>query len=248
MPEIPSRILTRQRIAIDKRDRDIADDLMARTKPSSLKHNPLGKIHTEEGKRIRLMGLILRNRYDHLYVMHDHANPHSKEVVEASRAAYYRAMEYAEILEGKEGVEGYPDPIAEVRFRSIKADGVFELENLETSKIEPVLIKSLPTNPTPDETKLILARRDSIIQFMYEWCLKATSDRSPDYRAEYQPRGATLSHREVADCMSEYQAFLFDPKSQSGLNLHSHPVTYQIIDRLLVAPASDLPFNIEIPY
>ncbi|MBU0501934.1 MAG: hypothetical protein ABIH69_03070 [bacterium] len=98
--------------------------------------------------------------------------------------------------------------------------------------------KQLKAYPDPVQQ----ASRDSMINFLYTWCIITAGNRPKNYQARYFPKGATMSAKDVKNILQPHIATLAER------SLSSHPLTYYVIDRLLIFPQTGLPFNIYIPY
>lgn len=204
-----------------------ASQLMRRRDPKKLAHNPSGETHVEEAKKIILMGLSARSKFNHLY---------TSEGLQASQRAFDLYQKYSRLL------KGYPDWLQELGFRVFKIIGSFQVVDLSSGQEEEVLVDNLPKQPTSKDIRLTLARRNAIIDFVYNWCVDAAGDRDRDFQQHYNKEGATVPAEQIQRLLKPYIRRL------NPLAEYSHPVTHHVIDRLLINPKTDLPFNIFVPF
>lgn len=205
----------------------IARNLMRRRSDKKLRFNPHGESHIEESKRIVLMGLSASNKFGHLY---------TDQGLEASFKAYESHQRYARLL------EKYPDPLMQQGLRKVKEPGKFYLYDLKTLEEYNVIEDNISLKPDAETLRSILARRDAIIGFMYEWCIEAAGNRPKNFQECYKSEGATLSAEAVQELMQHYALRL------SLYADYSHLITYNVIDHLLLNSRTKLPFNINIPF
>jgi hypothetical protein len=199
---------------------------MRRSAPKKLIHDVSGETHIEEAKRIVLMGLSARSKFNHLY---------TDEGLQASQKAFDLHKTYSRLL------EDYPHWLKELLFRADKIMGSFEIVDISSGHAHEVLADNLPNQLPSQDIRLILARRNAIIDYVYKWCIDA-GDRDRDFQEHYKKEGATVPAEQIQRLLKPYIRRL------SPLAEYSHPVTHHVIDRLLINPKTNLPFNIYVPF